>query len=131
MGVPLLNKPYNDGQWTQARFDSFIKSALRSASVRWPPRYTVLREACVGTKVNVKSGRMAKHYKCNRCREEFPAKDVQVNHIIPVVPIEGFTSWDDTIKRMFCEKDKLEVLCIPCHKTITKQENEERKSHGA
>lgn len=130
-GSFLLNKPYNDGQWTQARFDSFIKSALRSASVRWPPRYTVLSEACVGTKVNVKSGRMAKHYRCNRCQGEFPAKDVQVNHIIPVVPIEGFISWDDTIKRMFCEKDKLEVLCIPCHKIITKQENEERKSHGS
>ena len=123
-----MNKPYNDGQWTQARFDSFIKSALRNASVRWPPRYTVLSEACVGTKVNVKSGRMAKHYKCNRCQDEFPAKDVQVNHIIPVVPIEGFTSWDDTIKRMFCEKDKLEVLCIPCHRLVTDEENKSRRA---
>jgi 5-methylcytosine-specific restriction endonuclease McrA len=91
----------------------------------------VLSEACVGTKVNVKSGRMAKHFQCNLCKGEFPSKDVQVNHILPVVPIEGFTSWDDVIKRMFCEKNGLEVLCIPCHKQITKQENEERKSHGS
>lgn len=122
-----LIKPYNNGQWTTARFNSFIKGALRSASIRWPPRYSVLSEAFVGSKINSKSGRMAKHYKCNRCEEHFPLKDVQVNHIIPVVPLEGFVSWDDTIKRMFCEKEHLEVVCIPCHKIITKEENNERK----
>jgi 5-methylcytosine-specific restriction endonuclease McrA len=73
---------------------------------------------------------MAKHYECNLCKGHFPAKDVEVNHILPVVPIEGFTSWDVIIERMFCEKDGLEVVCKPCHKTITKQENDERKSYG-
>lgn len=124
----MTEKPYNDGQWTQARFNSFIKSALRSASVRWPPKYTVLSEACVGTKLNPKSGRMAKHFKCNRCQGDFPSKEVEVNHIIPVIPVTGFTTWDDVIKRMFCEKAGLEVVCKPCHKTITKEENEQRKS---
>lgn len=124
----MTDKPYNDGQWTQARFNSFIKSALRSASVRWPPKYTVLSEACVGTQLNPKSGRMAKHFKCNRCKGDFPAKEVEVNHIIPVIPVTGFVSWDDVILRMFCEKAGLEVVCKPCHKTITKEENEQRKS---
>lgn len=123
-------KPYNDGQWTQARFNSFIKSALRSASVRWPPRYQTLSEALVGTKTNVKTGRMAKHYKCNQCKGEFPSKEVEVNHILPVIPVTGFTSWDSVIERMFCEKEGFEVVCKPCHKSITKQENEERKSNA-
>jgi hypothetical protein len=121
---------YNGGQWTQARFNSFIKSALRSASIKWPPRYTVLSEACVGSKINPKSGRMAKHYKCNQCKGDFPAKEVEVNHIFPVIPVTGFTTWDDVVKRMFCEKDGLEVCCKPCHKIITKKENDERKSNG-
>lgn len=73
---------------------------------------------------------MAKHYECNQCKGHFPAKDVEVNHILPVVPVEGFTSWDLIIERMFCEKDGLEVVCKPCHKEITKKENEERKSYG-
>jgi hypothetical protein len=123
-------KTYNDGQWTEARFHSFVKSALRSASIRWPPKYTCLSEASIGVKLNESTGRMAKHFKCNRCNGEFPQKQVEVNHIIPVVPLEGFTSWDDIIKRMFCEKDGLETVCKPCHKTITKQENEQRKSYG-
>jgi hypothetical protein len=130
-GSFLINKKtYNNGEWTQARFHSFVKSALRSASIRWPPKYQKLSEALVGTKVNQKTGRMAKHYECNLCKGHFPAKDVEVNHILPVVPIEGFTSWDVIIERMFCEKDGLEVVCKPCHKIITQKENDERKSYG-
>ena len=124
----ITNKPYNNGEWTQARFNSFVKSALRSASQRWPPKQSCLSEACTGTKVNIKTGRMAKHYKCNQCDGEFPAKDVEVNHIIPVVPIEGFDNWDNVIKRLFCEKSGLEVVCKPCHKLITKEENATRKT---
>lgn len=122
-------KRYNSGQWTESRFNSFIKSALRSASVRWPPRYETLADAYVGTIKNVKTGRMAKHYQCNSCKNAFPAKDVQVNHIVPVVPVDGFDSWDAVIARMYCEKDGLEVLCIPCHKQVTQEENILRKKN--
>jgi 5-methylcytosine-specific restriction endonuclease McrA len=122
------NKPYCNGEWTQARFNSFIKSALRSASQRWPPKYLVLQDAYVGIKTNPKTGRQAKHFHCKSCGEAFPQKEVEVNHITPVVPIDGFDSWDGVIYRMFCEKDGLEVLCKPCHKAVTKQENELRKN---
>lgn len=125
----LTVKRYNSGQWTESRFNSFIKSALRSASVRWPPRYETLADAYVGTIKNVKTGRMAKHYQCNCCKNAFPAKDVQVNHIVPVVPVDGFDSWDAVIARMYCEKDGLEVLCIPCHKQVTQEENILRKKN--
>lgn len=124
----LSNKPYNNGEWTQARFNSFVKSALRSASQRWPPKYGCLSEAYVETKVNTKTGRMAKHYKCNRCLGAFPAKDVEVNHIVPVVPVDGFDSWDNVISRLFCEKDGLEVVCKPCHRSVTDEENKSRRA---
>lgn len=120
-------KTYNGGQWTEARFTSFVKSALRSASQRWPPKYQTLSKACVGQKTNPASGRLAKFYKCNKCKDDFPAKNVEVNHIIPVVPVDGFDSWDAVIYRLFCEEDGLEVVCKPCHKLITKEENQERK----
>lgn len=130
-GSSLLSKtkPYNGGTWTEARYFSFIKSALRSASVRWPPRYQVLNEAKLGKRVNPKTGRLAEHYECAACKGAFPGKEVQVNHKLPVIPPSGFDSWDETIKRMFCEKHGLEVLCIPCHKTITDLENKERRNN--
>lgn len=120
----------NNGDWTEARYRSFIKSALRSASIRWPPRYSTLHEACVGQMVNQATGRLAKHYRCAHCQELFPAKNVEVNHKIPVIPLTGFDSWDAVIERMFCEKEHLELLCKPCHKVHTKAESEQRKSHG-
>jgi 5-methylcytosine-specific restriction endonuclease McrA len=122
-----LEKTRNGNEWTESRFNSFVKSALRSASQRWPPKYKTLAEACVGQKTNPKSGRQAKFYVCNKCKDEFVAKDVEVNHIIPVVPVTGWDSWDGVVERMFCEKEHLEVLCKPCHKSVTKEENESRK----
>lgn len=120
----------NGGEWTEARFTSFVKSALRNASQRWPPKYKVLSKAYVGQRINPKSGRMAKHYLCKACEEAFPAKEIQVNHIVPVVPVTGFDSWDGVVERMFCEESGLEVLCIPCHKKTTKEENDARKLQG-
>ena len=123
-------KKRNNGQWTESRYENFIKSALRRASVKWPPKYLTLNEAFVESRVNIKSGRVAKHYRCNSCKNLFPNKEVEVNHIVPVVPITGFDSWDGLIDRLFCEKDKLEVLCKPCHKILTKEENAKRREHS-
>src|SRR6187402_278263 len=126
----ILSKPLktrNNGQWTESRYHSFVKGGLRSASQRWPPKYQTLNDACVGQRINPKSGRLAKFYKCNQCKHDFVAKEVEVNHIIPVVPVTGFDSWDGIVERLFCEKELLEVVCKDCHKSITKIENTERK----
>lgn len=118
---------FNGGLWTKPRYTSFIKSVLRAGSQKWPVKYTVLNEACIGQKINPTSGRLAKFYTCNVCKEAFPAKLVEVNHIIPVIPTSGFDNWDGVIDRMYCEKEDLEVCCKVCHKAITKQENLIRK----
>ena len=125
---------YNAGKWTESRMHSFIKSALRSASQRWPPKYTSLNEAKQGKKINSKTGRLAEHYLCSECGGEFPAKDVQVDHIEPVIdPIIGFVTWDEVIRRMFCEKDGYQILCKPCHSIKTNAEKrlaKERRQNG-
>lgn len=114
---------FNGGEWTQARFNSFVKSTLRAGSRKWPPKYQVLNAALVGTKVNSATGRMAKHFKCAQCAGLFTATNVQVDHIEPIIDPEiGFTTWDDVVYRMFCEKDNLQVLCLDCHKKKTTEE---------
>lgn len=124
----MTNKTRNGGEWTEARFRSFVVSALRAASRRWPPKYRALKDAFVGKKVNAKTGKMAMHYKCAECKKHFVAVDVQVDHITPVVdPKKGFVSWDVFIDRMFVEIDKLQVLCKPCHKIKTDEEKQQRK----
>lgn len=117
----------NGGEWTEARFKSFITSALRAASRRWPPKFAALKKALVGRKTNDKTGKLAQHYRCVTCNKDFVGADVQVDHIHPVVdPVQGFVSWDTYIDRMFCELHDLQVLCKPCHKEKTQQEKEAR-----
>lgn len=112
-------RQYNGGEWTQGRFNSFVTSILRSGSRRWGPKYQTLNAAKTEKKTNVKSGRLAQHFLCATCNKEFVAKDVQVDHIIPIGTEK---TWDQFIDGLFCEEDNLQVLCIPCHKIKTKAE---------
>jgi 5-methylcytosine-specific restriction endonuclease McrA len=81
----------------------------------------------VETRTNQKSGRLAKHYKCNKCGDLFSSTNITVDHKIPIVGREGFVSWDLFIERLFCNIGNLQVLCKPCHALKTKKETKERK----
>lgn len=111
------------GQWTEARFSSFIKSALRSASNRWQPKYQCQKDA-----------RTARNtYTCAGCKNSFGSKSVRVDHIDPVVDTKrGFRTWDEYISRMFVERDGFQLLCTNargtgCHDFKTALERATRK----
>lgn len=116
-------------RWTEARYNSFIKSAIRSMTSRWPVKYDALRAAQVGVKVNPKTGRNAMHYKCACCGEGFPVKEVQVDHKQPLIPTDGSSQndWNVIINRALVEVEGFQVLCKPCHRKKTNEENQERK----
>ena len=125
-GVLLPKKKqreYNGGEWTEGRFNSFVTSILRSGSRRWGPKYQTLNAAKTEKKTNVKSGRLAQHFLCAECNEEYVAKDVQVDHIVPI-GVEK--TWDEFIDGLFCEGDNLQVLCVPCHKIKTTKEKKKK-----
>jgi hypothetical protein len=118
--------------WTPARRKAFIVAALRAGTRRWPPKFNTLNAAKTTKKVNSKTGRVAQHYICAACTNEFTSKDINVDHIAPVVsPLEGFTTWDSYIDGLFCGEDNLQVLCIPCHQKKTKEESNEVRSSSA
>ena len=120
-------KPYNSGQWTKARYRSFIMSALRRA--QWPVKYEAIRSAFVRDGVNPATGRKCKLHKCSACGELFPAKDMRADHIDPIVPVTGFDNWDALIGRLFCEIGGFQAICVECHSIKTKAENAERKKN--
>lgn len=109
--------------WTEGRLKSFITTTLRSGMRRYPPKYEALKLAYTETKVNPKSGRMARHFRCNNCKEEFTQSNINVDHIEAAVdPKVGFVDWNTFISRLFCSVTNLQVLCIPCHKEKSKEE---------
>ena len=86
-------------------------------------------------------------YRCAECKELYSEKkdgksQIQVDHIEPVLDTKiGFKDWNMWIERMFLgvdvwdEKkgnipdvsDKLQILCLKCHKEKTDRENKERR----
>ncbi len=110
-------------EWTDARKKAFIISVLRSGSRRWPPKFQTLNAAKTEKRINIKSGRVAQHYQCNVCGLEFTNKDMEVDHIKPIInPKTGFKDWNQFVKNLFCDSDNLQAICKECHKTKTKAE---------
>lgn len=124
----MKEKPYNGGQWTKARFRSFIMSALRGASQKWGPKWECINEAFVGKGTNPKTGRPCKLHRCSSCGGTFPKGQMRADHINPVIdPATGFDSWDEVVGRMFVEKSGYQAVCVPCHKTKTGEERAVRE----
>lgn len=118
-------KTRNSGTWTESRYNSFIKSFLRKASMRWGPINKVKKAAWV------ERGK----YLCADCKEVVPLtlnkkKNVYVDHIEPVVdPVTGFVDWNTYIERLLCEEENLQVLCKRCHDRKSEQESIVRKEN--
>lgn len=116
------------GEWTEAKFLSFIKNNLRQATQKWKPIQDCKKNAWI------RRG----WYRCAECKGEVPASVVidrkrenngYVDHIDPIVPTTGWVSWDHCIDRMFCELDNLQYLCRKCHKSKCAEETAERAAY--
>jgi hypothetical protein len=115
-------KPRNGGTWTESRFHSFVKGALRAASAKWGPRFACIKRANVGY------GK----YKCDQCGEVGPPtlpppegksrriQNIIADHIDPVIDV----SWDELIKSLFVEVEGFQAICHKCHSIKTKEERD-------
>ena len=109
-----MSKPYN--------LFAQCKSALRKLWLKSPMRSQAIKDA------RVSRGK----YKCAKCGEIIKAKEGQVDHVNPVVPI-GINScdlsWDDYINNLFCDISNLKFLCKPCHAKKSKEERQQRNAN--
>ena len=123
----MKDKPRNNGEWTEARYNTFVKGALRSASIRWPPKFRVRKAAWIKRGVYKCAGykKRAHQAPVTLKKNGKRVNNISVDHIIPIIdPKTGFVSWDSVIAKMFCEAEGLQVLCQACHKNKTKAEKE-------
>ena len=69
-------------------------------------------------------------YTCAKCGNKYMSKNIQCDHIDPVVPLEipaKHMSLGIICQRLFVEKEQLQILCRKCHKEKSKKENEIRR----
>lgn len=69
-------------------------------------------------------------FECAECKERHMGKNVQCDHIEPVIPLNipaKHMMLGVVCFRLFVKKDKLQVLCKPCHKLKSKEENRIRR----
>ncbi len=113
-------KPRNAGTMTESAFWSFIRSGLRQKSRWWKP----ITECKLAAKRTYKgpNKRQKFEYQCNQCKNWFPEKQINVDHIEPAGSLNCAADLPGFVERLFCEQDNLQVLCEACHDIKTKNE---------
>lgn len=113
-------KTRNNGTLTESAFWSFIRSGLRQKSRWWKP--------ITQCKLNAKrdytgpNKRQKFEYQCNICKKWFADKNINVDHIHPAGSLNCANDLPGFVERLFCEVDNLQVLCIQCHDTKSKDD---------
>lgn len=92
-------------------------AALRKVSRFWSPARECLAKARISRGV----------YQCQLCNKIVSNKEIKIDHIDPVIPLDGFKNWDEVISRLFCEASGFQAICKECHDDKTKKENAQRK----
>lgn len=113
-------------EWTESRFWSFVRSALRAAYNKYPPKFEALKMA----RHPVKRGNQKWAYTCAICKQEFMQKDVQVDHIIPAGTLKSYSDLPEFVKNLFCGVEGLQIVCKPCHLTKTTEERRRGKNEA-
>ena len=109
----LKERPYNSGTMTESMFFGMIRSALRQKSRWWKPIQECKKEAKRAYKG--KNKRQKFEYQCNNCKQWFPEKEIDVDHITDCGSLKSFNDIGDFCKRLFVEKEGLQCLCKTCH----------------
>lgn len=109
----------------QNRLDDYFIAFCRRV-FKWSPAY----KATLKSAFDHKDSKGTEYYRCAACHAVIPRPQKRVDHIQPVVPIEGWNgSWDTLRDRMsFDDPTNLQVLCHrPCHHEKTQKENAARR----
>ena len=113
-------KTRNAGTLTESAFWSFIRSGLRQKSRFWKPITQCKMKARRPYKGPNK--RQKFEYLCNVCKDWFPEKKINIDHIQPAGSLRCAQDLPGFVERLFCEIDNLQCICEKCHNVKTQNE---------
>lgn len=112
---PRVPRTRAGGEWTEARYFTFIRTALRDASYkRYPPLVRQALELVKRKSQNKENPRLKFEYQCRICGLWYARKVVRVDHIVPCGSLKKFSDLPGFVERLFCEPSGLQVLCVDC-----------------
>jgi hypothetical protein len=104
-------------EWTTARFFSFLRSGLRATFNRYPPKYNTLLGA--RRPAQSEDSRLKWEYQCAECKNWFPKKEVECDHITPAGTLKSFEDLAEFVRKLAGPQ---QVLCRTCHTNKTNNE---------
>ena len=134
--MPRTQKTRNSETMTEAGLKNFIISLLRKSNFAWKPKKEVIMSCRTDNKlINEATGKPNMTSKCQKCGTRVLEKNLKIDHIDPIVPVEGWgdttrflgVNWNEYLGRMFVESDGLQGICADCHKDNTDKENKDRR----
>jgi len=103
-------------------FRRWLIGHLRRISYRFGPRYRVKKAANKGRGL----------YECAICGETKKSKEVQLDHINPIIdPEQGFVDWNTFISRLFVDEEGWQAACKTCHGEKSAAENRVRRARAS
>jgi hypothetical protein len=122
---PKVPRTRNNFTLTESAFWGFIRSTLRNASRWWKP----IAQCKLNSRRAYKGiNKLQKwEYQCNHCKEWFPEKSTQVDHIVDCGTLTCAADVAGFVERLFCEVEGFQVLCKPCHQEKTNEARNNKK----
>lgn len=111
-GTPRTAPCPTHPEWSIARYKTFVRSALRKAWSKWPPKFVALRRAQRPSQSDNK--KLKWEYQCAHCKEWHRGDFVSVDHIVPWGDPWSMT-FEAAIRALLVGADELQVLCNTCH----------------
>jgi hypothetical protein len=123
-----VEKTRNLNTWTESKYFSTIRSALRKAFQYYKPMYKALELASRPYTGDNKLQK--KEFQCNSCKKWFKRTEVDIDHIQELGELRKYEDIVPFIQKL-TEEDvsKYQILCKkPCHLKKTLEAKEKRKS---
>lgn len=107
---------------TEARFTSWLQSALRSVWAKHPSKLTLIKMKQVTLKTGA-SKKPIHHAQCFHCNKLFKLKDIEVNHKNKCGGLSDLSKLGEFVSNLFLvQPEDLELLCKECHGIVTYME---------
>lgn len=127
--------PSTAEEWDSLRCQ-FIRNNLRRVSLRWPAVAEARKKARLWRRINPATGRLAWRALCGECFGEFLERELEADHISPVVPVDrdyfdaaySGKQLGEVVRRLLPDPLGYAMLCKPCHRQKTSVENALRRS---